>query len=180
MATVSASIFCYVMREGAVRLGKADLGEERGRILLALRQETAEGRYQLGAAPPWTCMHIAATLRAVGLVLGAEEAGLVSVRREDLGEMALVRVQVIGEAGVGQPDDAVGVRVAAGPERGSRRAALGRDAEAVLELERGGCEGVDMRRADAGDAVAAEVAAQVVADEDEDVRWLGVHGSRPF
>ena len=135
MATVICVDLLYVVREGTVRLGKADLGEERGGILLSLRQEIAEGRDQLGAAPPWTCLHIAATLRAVGLVLGAEETGLVSVRREDLGEMALVRMQVIGEAGVGQANDAVGVRVAACPESGPRRAALGRDAEAVLELE---------------------------------------------
>ena len=135
MATVSASIFCTSCGEGTVRLGKADLGEERGGVLFALRHKTTEGRYQLGAAPPWTCLHISATLRAVGLVLGAEETGLVSVRGEDLGEMALVRMQVIGEAGVGQSDDAVGVWVAAGPESGPRRAALGRDAEAVLELD---------------------------------------------
>ena len=108
-------------------------------------------------------------------MLRTEETGFVSVRREDLGEMLFIRVQVIGESGVGQPDDAIGVGVAAGPEGGPGGAALGRDAKAVLELERGCGEGVDMRCADGGDAVAAQIAAQVVADEDEDVWLLGIH-----
>lgn len=85
-------------------------------------------------------------------MLGAEKTGFVSIGREDLGQMALVRLQVIGEAGVGQTDDAVRVRVASGPESGPRRAALGRDAKAVLELKRRGREGVDVRCTDAENA----------------------------
>ena len=132
----------HVMREGTMRLGKADLSEERGRVLCPLRQKMAARGCQLGATPARMGMLVAATFRAVGLMLGAEETGFVSVGGEDLGEMLLIRVQVIGESGVGQPDDAICVGVASGPEGGAGGAALGRDAEAVLELERGCGEGV--------------------------------------
>lgn len=71
---------------------------------------------------------------------------------------------------MGQAKDARAVRVEAGVKRRSTWAALRRRAEAAGESDAAGGEAVEGRRVDSRLPVAAQVLAQIVAGQKQDVR----------
>jgi len=60
---------------------------------------------------------VAAAGRLARLVLIAEEMRLIARRAQHLRQMTFAGMQVVGEAEMGQPHDAVGVREAPRPQR---------------------------------------------------------------
>ena len=104
-----------------------------------------------------------------GLVNNTDGSSGIAVFSQDLGEVALIGVQVPGKAGVAEPHDAVGMRVATGEDGGSRGTAAGGDAEAVLEADALCGEGVEIGGLDGVDPVGMEILTEVVAVDEEDV-----------
>lgn len=161
-----------------VGLDKADLGEERTVTDCVLGDEAGKVRGDLGTGTDGMHVLVAATLCRPGLVLHAEEMGLIAGLPEELGQMLLAGVQVVGKAHVGEADDAIGMGEATSPEGSTGWATLGGGAEAVFEADAGGGELVNAGRTDAGYAVAAKVLTQIVTNDDDDVVGL-VHGYPP-
>jgi hypothetical protein len=163
------------MRERPMRLTEAHLCEQGARLLPSLGQELHEAVRDLGAPPGPVNLIVPAPLGVSGFVLRAEEMRLVASTAEDLGEMPLVRMQVIREPSVREADDPIGVRESPGPECRAGRTALRRGAERVGEPNSCLGESVDIRRADVLRSVAPEMLPQVVADDDDDIRPVGLH-----
>ena len=118
-----------------------------------------------------------ATFGGAGLVLGAEEMRVVSAGAQNLGEVLLVRVQVVFKAAVREAHNAVGVGKTPRPQGRPRRAALRRGAEAVFKADAGCGKGVDMGRADPSHPIAPQVPPQVVAYDNDNVRCFLFHVS---
>jgi hypothetical protein len=104
--------------------------------------------------------------------------GFVATEAQELSQVHLAGVQVIRKAGVSQPYNPVGVREASSPQGCPRWAALRRAAEAVLEAGPARGKSVDIRGKDIGRTITAQVLAQVMADDDDDIQMLfhGVSG----
>ena len=116
----------------------------------------------------------AKAFRVIGHVLEAEQNGVVAAVGQEAGDMPLARPELPAEVRVREAQHAVAVRVAPRRHRRAAGAAARRRAEALGKAHALGRQPVHRRRVDAPDAVAAEVAAQVVTGDLQDVR--SVHG----
>jgi len=98
--------------------------------------------------------------------------GLVAALPEEGGGVPLVGAKLPAEGAVREAHDAVRVRVAPCGEGGAAGAALRGDAKGVFEPDPGRSERVQVGGAHGFDPITAQVTAQVVAGDQNDVRSL--------
>jgi len=161
----------------AVGLRPADRREERRVAAGPLPDPFGEhGRHVVAVGRHAAVDVLVAEPRGVPvLVLEAEEARLVA-RLAEQDRQGRAGLDVELPAAMDEAHEAVGVRVAAGDDGAAGRRAHGAGREVVEEQAALGSQAVDVRRRH-GRAVAAEVVAEVVARDDDDVRLA--HAASP-
>ena len=98
-----------------------------------------------------------------GFVENPDRVASVPAIPQDLGDMADTRIEVPGEAGVGETQDTRAMRVTSGEQCRPGWGALGGGAEMVFEQNAAGGEPVQIGGMDRRIAVATEMSSQVVA-----------------
>src|SRR5579864_5496151 len=117
-------------------------------------------------------------VNVLGHVLQPEQVRLVAILGEPCGDVPFPRIQIPVEAFVSETHNAVAVRVAASSQTGPTRAALGSGAERTVEPGTFCRQPVEVGRSHALNAVAAKMVPEVVAGDDKDVRFAGIHSVR--
>jgi hypothetical protein len=103
-------------------------------------------------------------------VLHADQRRAIAEVAQDVGKVLFGGIDAPAEGAVRQTEDARGVRITSGVQRGTTRTALRRRAKALVEADAAGGQIVQGRRRDGRLPIAAEMLPEIVAGEKQDVR----------